>query len=220
MNKIAALLGLSILSFIQVPSALAASLPGSDIVDVESYLNDSTYFNGHNEITAFDFTGKWRYTAIAYESGNENTVSINAGPGIHTWNPQWNPEDAEFTTYSDGNFGQWATIDFSTEELFFEDYYPNNIYLDPFSSASSAFFRVFELTNDSNNLAYLGANALSLTAQTIIVGFNDNGLSGGDADYDDIIVALQRVSDVPIPAALWLFAPALLGFMGLRKKTS
>jgi len=213
MNKIAALLGLSILSFIQVPSALAASLPGSDIVDVESYLDDSTYFNGHNEITAFDFTGKWRYTAIAYESGNENTVSINAGSG-------WNPGDAEFRTYYDDNFGEWATIDFSTEKLFFEDNDPNNIYLDPFSSASSAFFRVFELTNDSNNLAYLGANALSLTAQTIIVGFNDNGLSGGDADYDDIIVALQRVSDVPIPAALWLFAPALLGFMGLRKKTS
>ena len=27
------------------------------------------------------------------------------------------------------------------------------------------------------------------------------------------------VSNVPLPAALWLFAPALLGFMGFRRKT-
>jgi len=216
MNKITVLFGALALSFIQLPSAFAASLPGSNIDNVTSYLDDSTYFNGYKEITALDFTGKWRYTAIAYESGNENTVSLSAGSGINSWNPA----DAEFSTYHDGNFGQWASIDFSTEELYFEDNDPNNIYLDPFTPASSSFFRVFELTSDSSSLAYLGSNALSLTAQTIIVGFNDNGFAGGDADYDDVIVALQRIPDVPIPAALWLFAPALLGFLGFRKKIS
>lgn len=71
------------------------------------------------------------------------------------------------------------------------------------------------MTNDSNLLSYLGDNALTLAAGTIIVGFNDNGIDLGDADFDDIIVALQPV---PVPAAAFLFAPTLLGFMGLRRK--
>lgn len=33
-------------------------------------------------------------------------------------------------------------------------------------------------------------------------------------------VLLDAISAVPVPAALWLFAPALFGFIGLRKKTS
>ena len=35
---------------------------------------------------------------------------------------------------------------------------------------------------------------------------------------DDVSVGLSDVSQVPVPAALFMFAPALLGFMGLRRK--
>jgi len=209
MKKMIILLSLAFLALIQVPIASAGSLPGSGIADITTYLSDATYFNGYVELNTLDFSNQWRYTAIAYESGNQNTVSPISGAG-------WNPSDANFSTSSPGNFGQWETIDFSTDQLFFEDSDgPFDIALDPFSVANTAFFRVFELTADSNSLSYLGANALTLAAGTIIVGFNDNGLGGGDRDYDDIIVALQPV---PIPAAAFLFAPALLGFMGLRRR--
>ena len=43
-----------------------------------------------------------------------------------------------------------------------------------------------------------------------ILGFNDS--FGGDADYDDFVVGV-RLSPVPLPAAVWLFGSALVGFM-------
>jgi hypothetical protein len=52
-----------------------------------------------------------------------------------------------------------------------------------------------------------------ISGNVLTLGFNDGG--SGDSDYDDIVVSLQAV---PIPAAAILFAPALLGFMGLRRK--
>jgi hypothetical protein len=52
-----------------------------------------------------------------------------------------------------------------------------------------------------------------ISGNVLTLGFNDGG--GSDSDYDDIVVSLQAV---PIPAAAFMFAPALLGFMGLRRK--
>jgi len=43
--------------------------------------------------------------------------------------------------------------------------------------------------------------------------------SNGELQDLSHISIYTTVSNVPLPAALWLFAPALLGFMGLRKKT-
>lgn len=207
MKKVTTVMSLAFLALTQVNPVSASSLPGGGIDNITTYL-DSAYFNGYVELNNFDFSNVWKYTAIAYESDNQNTVSINNGPG-------WNPGDASFTTANDSNFGQWSNVNFSTEQLYFEDDDPTDIGLDPFTIANSSFFRVFQLTSDSNSLSYLGDNALTLALGTIIVGFNDNGLGLGDGDFDDIIVALQPV---PIPAAAFLFVPALIGFMGLRRR--
>jgi hypothetical protein len=37
-------------------------------------------------------------------------------------------------------------------------------------------------------------------------------------DWIRVLTLSQDVSAVPVPAAAWLFAPALIGFMGLRRK--
>lgn len=179
----------------------AASLPLTGINTVETFLNDATYFNGYNELNAIDFSGKWGYTAIGFEAGNTNEVAIQVGG------------TATFTTADTSNWGLYEEVNFNNDGLFFTDATngPNDIALDPFSGAGN--FRVFELTADSNLLSYLN-NQIVLTAGTIIVGFGD-GL--GDADFDDIVLALKPV---PVPAALFLFAPALLGLFGLRRKAS
>ena len=198
------LFSLAFLALVVTLPAAAGTLP-YNIGNVQQYLDSSGYFNGYTELDAVDFSGQWQYTAIAFESGHINTVSTTTEA----------PDSSTFTTANDSNFGTWKNIDFSSEQLYFEDNDPTDIALDSFSTASNgSFFRVFQLTADSNALDYLGGN-LTLALGTIIVGFNDNGLGLGDADYDDIIVALQPV---PIPAAAFLFAPALLGFMGLRRR--
>ena len=51
---------------------------------------------------------------------------------------------------------------------------------------------------------------------TIGLPFNKNGKQPDISHYS--IYTTDAISEVPIPAALWLFAPALLGFLGLRRK--
>lgn len=48
-----------------------------------------------------------------------------------------------------------------------------------------------------------------------ILGFNDSYT--GDADYDDFVVGV-KLSPVPLPAAVWLFGSALLGFVTLSNR--
>ena len=44
------------------------------------------------------------------------------------------------------------------------------------------------------------------------------GLGDDASNISHYIVIDGTISEVPIPAALWLFGPALLGFLGLRRK--
>lgn len=69
------------------------------------------------------------------------------------------------------------------------------------------------LNNASGGLI-LFENINSLTIQNLN---NNNILDGYDLAFH--AVAAAPVSEVPLPAAAFLFAPALLGFMGLRRKT-
>ena len=52
-----------------------------DIGHVTEFLNNvhDHYFNGYEEVGAFDFTGEWKYTAIGFESGNINITEESTG---------------------------------------------------------------------------------------------------------------------------------------------
>lgn len=71
----------------------------------------------------------------------------------------------------------------------------------------------------SGNLTDLSLLAnLSFTGNSIHINYTDDNIfnfTGTDAQFQ---IMTSNVSAVPIPAAAFLFAPALLGFMGLRRK--
>ena len=193
------MMALGFLALTQAPVASAGSLPTLGMQNVYTYL--STYATGSFEsVASYDFEGRYNYTAVGYEAGNQNTISQTAGGTV------------TFDTKADSNFGTWKEVNFSSESLLFTDQKdgPTDVSIDPFTAPSS-YFSVYRLTADVI-LSYLPVGDVKLREGTFIVGFGD-GL--GDSDYDDMIVALNPV---PVPAAAFLFAPALLGFMGLRRK--
>ena len=54
-------------------------------------------------------------------------------------------------------------------------------------------------------------------ANTYILGWEDLPLQGGDADYQDMIVAIH-VASTPIPAPIFLLGTGLLGLWGVKRK--
>ena len=53
------LLSLVLIALVQIPLANAATFPGRDIVNITTFLNDATYFNGYTELKRIDFSGRW-----------------------------------------------------------------------------------------------------------------------------------------------------------------
>ena len=134
--------------------------------------------------------------------GNDN--SMGGQPFANTIN-------TEFSTI--GNWSQLATNNaIGADEISSGDW--------DFSALVASISNPFVLTIKSSNefAAYLFiADTLGKgTFTTAGLQPNKNGKDQNISHYS--IYTTDTISQVPIPAALWLFAPALLGFLGLRKK--
>ncbi len=200
MKKFAFLLIICVTSLFLVNTSYASPLPaGFGGPNVEDYL-DNYGFN-YTQIKPTLFTGSWNYTAIAYEAANINNIEQNGS--------------TTFTTNNVSNFGKWDLVNFNTDELFFKDTTDNDPKISINSQNPIAF--KFFLINESTSLGYL--NNLTIEKGSIIVGWNDNLLNEGDADYDDLITAFTA-SPIPEPATMILFGISLLGLAGISRKKS
>ena len=74
-------------------------------------------------------------------------------------------------------------------------------------------------TNGSGNSGANGSLSLAvamINSSSLYLMFGDGF---GDADFDDMVVRVDAVSAVPVPAAFWLFGTALIGFIGMSRRT-
>ncbi|MFT6992270.1 MAG: hypothetical protein ACJASL_004269 [Paraglaciecola sp.] len=183
--------------------------------DINGFIATSALPGIETSVTTLDFSGEWIYTAIGRESAHTNDIDKTASAGNEALDTL-----LTFSTSNTSNWGVWDTVNFDTENLFFEDSNgPWNVGLDSFGANNSDGFKLFRLT-ENTTLNYLAGNAsLSLFVGDIIVGFNDNHLKNSDGDYDDIIIAM-RATSVPAPGSLALFAVGLFALVFMKRKTA
>lgn len=83
---------------------------------------------------------------------------------------------------------------------------------------SGKLLSTFDLTNILPNNGIEGVTMDSIGNIYLVAEQLQDEFALGD-DHSKLIVLTSSISAVPVPAAAWLFSPALLGFLGLRRQS-
>lgn len=146
--------------------------------------------------------------SLVGDAGNTGTVDLSSGSVVTAATSSL----AAGATVSDAFTVTSDTATSATLALTFNPLAP--------TTAVSIFDGINIFGLDITNIGSLGILeytwALEAATDYVINVFIGEAALGGN--YDLRIVT--GVSEIPVPAALWLFAPALLGFLGFRRKVS
>jgi len=84
--------------------------------NINGFLANGAFPGIETSVSTLDFSGEWMYTAIGRELGNTNDIDKTASAGVGSLDTL-----LTFSTANANNWGVWDTVDFDTENLFFED---------------------------------------------------------------------------------------------------
>jgi hypothetical protein len=182
----------------------------------------------HNDVSLNTVTNTWGWTQIyrgGYNEGNLDLSTVFAGHGTHVMlggifdgsstidvlaAVSWD----DFNTYTT----QHATNQFNGAE-----WYNNNgslgfAGLGDTVSQNSADTAGNQERDRLSWHTFDGQAAYSELADTIQYGYRSgNNYCNGCADLDRIVFT-ANISPVPVPAAIWLFGSALIGFVGFSRR--
>jgi len=168
-------------------------------------------------------------TATGTVDTSDSSQFVNGD--LVTWTIQYDDADADAVIYNDGDnfiaeggFGD-DTVNFTAVDDGTNDYADvvfdfGDIFIDlldgkthvglGYSSSNLSILEngVFSYSSDAD--FFLGYSNVFRVYSIGSIGSDLNELTFSSVSYD--------VSAVPLPAALWLFGPALLGFMGFRRR--
>jgi len=132
--------------------------------------------------------------------------------------------EAIFNIADSGDLINWELV--TSSEISFNSAQEGQWTYNGTTDLSSPF--VVVLKSSVSYAAYLFNNLTDVNGGTFVINFlNASGDTFGEISHLNIYKATGDITNtilggpnpVPLPAALWLFAPALLGFMGFRRKS-
>jgi hypothetical protein len=178
-----------------LPSLFDPSNAPGDIV------NNITIFDSAGEGVGVTGPASLTYTYIGKEAGSTNAfITAGSGPDMFL--------TADFLGFS-------GTVSGST----FETTQSSAGLLDfSFLGLGTCCVNPGMITNGVGNLFPGGVLSFAVSVldeSSLYLMFGDGA---GDKDFDDMLVRVD-VSAVPVPAAFWLFGTALIGFIGISRRT-
>jgi len=167
---------------------------GASAASVDVTSDGHKYVNTINNFTSVA-TGPWRaFTA-------DGTISQGNGENV---------ESAYFDVYGETiNITNWTKYEDSADYSGIGD-------TGGFFSSMSSFDGFLLKTKGTTLVAFFNPAVSGVYWNTIFGGLNPQGKPHALSH----MAFFNTVSEVPVPAALWLFAPALLGLMGFRRRNN
>lgn len=170
-----------------------SNLPG-DIVD------NITIFDSAGEGVKLTGPADLTYTYIGKEAGSTNAFITSSGPDFFlTADFLWLPGTVAGSNFETSQSSA-GFLDFS------------------FWGLGTCCVNPGIITNGLGNLFPGGVLSFAVSVldeSSLYLMFGDGA---GDKDFDDMLVRVD-VSPVPVPAAFWLFGTALVGFIGMSRRT-
>lgn len=179
-------------------------------------------FTKSTGLTAADFhtaaDGQGRTIVVLQATNDDNSQSAVVGG----YNPQsWNNTTGFNTVNSDPANRTAFLFNLTLSQFLLQKTNSRGDYQTYSSTSDGPSFGISDLRVDfslNTGSSYLDSYGPSLANGASVI----DGISGAfDGNSNITISALEvfKISQVPIPSAVWLFVSALLGFLGLKRRT-